>query len=82
MQLSVTLNPNARLATILLMLYTHAVPTGAAPVQLPSQGLQVVHGVFVHWGSEGWNWRRKWFSNNALLGVRALGGSGGSGGCV
>ena len=53
MQLSKALDPYAGVTPIFFIVNAHAVPAGAAPVQLPSHGLPVVEGVLVHKWSEG-----------------------------
>ena len=48
MQFSEALDPHTGVTPILFIVYSHAVPAGATPVQLPGHGLLVIQGVLVY----------------------------------
>ena len=71
MKFSKCLDPNTTVAPVTLILNSHTVRTGAAPVQVTCQGLGVVLRVQVEQGHEGGQRRREWLTYYALLGVGA-----------
>ena len=61
------LDPDTGFAAIVVTVYSHAVPAGAAPVQLARHDLHMVQGVLIHYRGEGGKWWRMWLTYNALL---------------
>ena len=72
MKFSKALDPHTGFTPVPLVLNAHTVATGAAPVQLPCQGLHMVQGGTVHEGSNGEQGGRKWFSHNVLSRMRTV----------